>query len=71
VVKSATNPGAAQRLREMWLKEGRHFAVKTPEDNHDGYVNILREGSAYAAWPSVRGKDEQRRLRCCAVQYVR
>jgi hypothetical protein len=47
VVKSAsTNPGAVQhqiqRLREMWLKEGRHYAVKTPEDNHDDYVYILR-----------------------------
>jgi hypothetical protein len=70
VVKSATNPGAAQRLREMWLKEGRHFAVKTPEDNHDGYVNILREGSAYAAWLSVRGKDEQQKPAAAFVKYI-
>jgi tetratricopeptide (TPR) repeat protein len=75
VVKSAsTNPGAAQhqiqRLREMWLKEGRHYAVKTPEDNHDGYVYILREGSAYAAWLSVRGKDEQQKPAAEFVKYI-
>jgi hypothetical protein len=75
VVESAsTNPGAArrqiQRLREMWLKEGRHFAVKTPEDNRDGYVYILREGSAYAAWLSVRGKDEQQKPAAEFVKYI-
>jgi hypothetical protein len=70
VVKSATNPGAAQRLREMWLKEGRHFAVKTPEDNHDGYVYILREGSAYAAWPSVYGSEEQQKPAAEFVKYI-
>jgi hypothetical protein len=75
VVKSAsTNPGAAQhqiqRLREMWLKEGRHYAVKTPEDNRDGYVYILREGSAYAAWLSVRGKDEQQKPAAEFVKYI-
>jgi uncharacterized iron-regulated membrane protein len=68
VVKSAsTNPGAVQRqiqrLRETRPKESRHYAVKTPEDNHDDYVNILREGSAYAAWLSVYGSEEQRRRR--------
>jgi tetratricopeptide (TPR) repeat protein len=71
VVKYATNPRRQiQRLREMWLKEGRHFAVKTPEDNHDGYVNILREGPAYAAWLSVYGSKEQRRLAAEFVKYI-
>jgi hypothetical protein len=46
VVKYATNPGAVQRqiqrLRETRPKEGRHYAVKTPEDNHDAYVYILK-----------------------------
>jgi ankyrin repeat protein len=49
------------------LLEHGAFAVKTPEDNHDGYVNILREGSAYAAWLSVYGSKEQRRL---AAEFV-
>jgi hypothetical protein len=51
----------AQRLREMGLEEGKHFAVKMPEGGEKGYVSIFRVGLAYAAWLSVRGKDEQQR----------
>jgi hypothetical protein len=51
----------AQRLRAMGLEEGRHFSVKMPEEGRDGYVSILKEGLAYAAWLSVYGKDEQQR----------
>jgi hypothetical protein len=67
VVKfSSPNPDSieqvAQRLREMGLKEGRHFSVKMPEGGEKGYVSILREGLAYAAWLSVYGPKTQREL---------
>jgi hypothetical protein len=56
---NSTNHGAikreAQRLRDMGLEEGRHFTVKMPEGDRNGYVRILREGLAYAAWLSVHG----------------
>jgi hypothetical protein len=56
-----------QRLEKMGLKRGVHFSVKMPERGRYGYVRILREGLAYAAWLSVYGKDEQRDL---AVEFV-
>jgi 23S rRNA pseudoU1915 N3-methylase RlmH len=62
---SSTNPSnierEAQRLRDMGLKRGVHFSVKTPEEGRYGYVSVLKEGLARAAWLSVRGKDEQQR----------
>ena len=72
---SSPNPDSiereAQRLRDMGLEEGRHFTVKTPEEGHDGYVSILREGLERAARLSVRGKDEQqRRLAAKFVEYI-
>jgi Fe2+ transport system protein FeoA len=51
----------AQRLREMGLEEGVHFSAKMPEGGGRGYVSILREGLAYAAWLSVHGSGEQQR----------
>jgi hypothetical protein len=45
----------------MGLKRGVHFSVKMPEGGKAGYVSILKEGLAYAARLSVRGKDEQQR----------
>jgi IS1 family transposase len=51
----------AQRLRQMGLEEGRHFTVKMPEGEKAGYVSILKEGLAYAAWLSVYGKDKDQR----------
>jgi hypothetical protein len=45
----------AQRLRDMGLVEGLHFAVKTPEGGRAGYISILKEGLIYAAWLSTRG----------------
>jgi hypothetical protein len=61
----STNPKGieqeAQRFRDMGLKEGVHFTVKMLEGDKAGYVSILREGLAYAAWLSVRGKDKQQR----------
>ncbi len=61
----------AQRLREMGLVEGKHFSVKMPEEGRYGYVLILKEGLAYAARLSVRGKDEQqRRLAAKFVEYI-
>jgi hypothetical protein len=50
----------AQRLKEMGLEEGRHFSVKMPEGGKAGYVNILKEGLAHAAWLSVYGPEGQR-----------
>jgi hypothetical protein len=52
----------AQRIREMGLKEGRHFTVKMPEGGRDGYVLILKKGLTYAAWLSVYGSKTQREL---------
>ena len=61
----------AQRFREMGLVEGVHFTVKMPEGGEKGYVNILKEGLAYAAWLSVYGKDEeQRRLAAAFVELI-
>jgi hypothetical protein len=51
----------AQRLEKMGLKRGVHFSVKMPKGGKKGYVNILKEGLARAAWLSVYGKDEQQR----------
>jgi len=61
----------AQRFREMGLEEGRHFSVKKPEkDGEEGYVSILREGLAYAAWLSVHGSGRQRELAAEFVEYI-
>jgi hypothetical protein len=61
----STNPDSikqeAQRLRDMGLEEGGHFTVKMPEGDSYGYVSILKEGLAHAAFLSVYGKDEQQR----------
>jgi len=70
----STNPDSiqreAQRLREMGLEEGRHFTVKTPEEGRNGYVLILKEGLAHAAWLSVRGNEQQRRLASDFVKHM-
>ncbi len=60
----------AQRLKEMGLVEGEHFTVKMPEEGRDGYVRILREGLAYAAWLSVHGSGRQRELAAEFVEYI-
>jgi hypothetical protein len=60
----------AQRFRDMGLEEGRHFTVKMPEGDSHGYVRILREGLAYAAWLSVYGSDEQQRMAAEFVKYI-
>jgi hypothetical protein len=55
----------------MGLEEGRHFTARMPEGGREGYVSILKEGLAHAAWLSVRGKDEQqRRLAAEFVEYI-
>ncbi len=60
-----------QRLEKMGLKRGVHFTVKVPKGGEKGYVSILKEGLAYAAWLSVYGKDEQqRRLAARFVEYI-
>jgi hypothetical protein len=60
----------AQRLREMGLEEGKHFAVKMPEDDRDGYVYIRREGLERAAWLSVYGSGMQRELAAEFAEYI-
>jgi len=54
----------------MGLEEGKHFSVKKPEGGGEGYVRILKEGLAYAAWLSVRGSKEQRELAAEFVEYI-
>jgi len=70
---ASTNPAnivrEAERLREMSLEEGRHFTVKRPEGDN-GYVRILREGLAYAAWLSIHGEGERQRLVAEFVEYI-
>jgi nucleotide-binding universal stress UspA family protein len=75
VIFSSTNPDSikqeAQRLEKIGLKRGVHFSVKMPEEGRYGYVSILKEGLAYAAFLSVYGKDEQqRRLAAEFVEYI-
>ncbi|MFP3292281.1 MAG: PaRep2b protein, partial [Thermoproteus sp.] len=60
----------AKRLRAMGLVEGVHFSVRMPEEGRDGYVYILKEGLAYAAWLSIHGSGEQRRLAADFVDYI-
>jgi len=72
VVKfGSTNPDnikrEVQRFRKMGLEEGKHFTVKMPEEGREGYVYILREGLAYAAWLSEYGSGMQREL---AAEFV-
>ncbi len=71
---SSTNPDSiareVQRLRAMGLVEGVHFTVKMPEEGRDGYVSVLREGLAHAAWLSEYGSEEQRRLAAEFVEYI-
>jgi hypothetical protein len=59
-----------QRLENMGLEEGRHFTVKMPEGGRAGYVLILEEGLAYAAWLSVHGSGRQRELAAEFVEYI-
>jgi len=71
---SSTNSGnieqAAQRLRDMGLEEGKHFTVKMPEGDRNGYVYIRREGLERAAWLSVHGSGRQRELAAEFVNYI-
>jgi hypothetical protein len=60
----------AQRFRAMGLEEGRHFTVKMPEGGRLGYVYTFKEGLAYAAWLSVHGSGEQRRLAEDFISYI-
>ena len=70
----STNPDSiqreAQRLREMGLEEGKHFTVKMPEGGRDGYVYIRREGLEHAAWLSVHGSEDQRKLAAEFVEHI-
>ena len=59
-----------QRLMEMGLEEGKHFTVKMPEGGKKGYVRILKEGLAYAAWLSVYGSGTQQELAVAFVEHI-
>jgi len=59
-----------QRLKDLGLEEGKHFTVKMPKGNKKGYVYILREGLAHAAWLSVYGEEKQQRLAAEFVEYI-
>jgi hypothetical protein len=74
VIYRSTDPDSiqreTQRLREMGLKEGRHFTVKMPEEGREGYVSILKRGLAYAAWLSVYGSKTQRELARVFIELI-
>jgi hypothetical protein len=59
-----------KRFRNMGLEEGRHFSVKMPEEGHNGYVRILKEGLERAAWLSEYGSGRQRELAAEFVEYI-
>ena len=71
---SSTNPDSIerekQRLENMGLEEEKHLSVKMPEEGRYGYVSILKEGLAYAAWLSVHGSGRQRELAAEFVEYI-
>jgi hypothetical protein len=60
----------ARRLEKMGLEEGKHFTVKMPEGGREGYVSILKEGLAYAAFLSVYGEGEQQKLAAKFVDLI-
>ena len=60
----------ARRLMDMGLEEGKHFTVKMPEEDREGYVYIRREGLAYVAWLSIHGSGEQQRLAADFVELI-
>jgi len=71
----STNPDSikreARRLKAMGLEEGRHFAVRAPEeDGKAGFVSILKEGLERAARLSIHGSGEQQRLAAEFVEYI-
>ncbi len=41
-----------------------------PEEARDGYVSVLKESLAYAAWLSVHGEGERQRLAAEFVEYI-
>ncbi|MFZ8837467.1 MAG: hypothetical protein ACO2PM_00735 [Pyrobaculum sp.] len=54
----------------MGLEEGGHFTVKMPEGGRAGYVSVLKEGLAHAAWLSVHSSGRQRELAAEFVKYI-
>jgi hypothetical protein len=69
-----TNPDSikheVQRLKDMGLEEGRHFAMKMSEGGKAGRVSILKDGLMRAAWLSVHGSGDQQRLAAEFVGYI-
>jgi hypothetical protein len=59
-----------KRPREMGLEVGEHFSARMPEGGGRGYVRILREGLAHAAWLSEYGSGEQQKLAAEFVKFI-
>ncbi len=59
-----------QRLEKMGLKRGIHFTVKMPKEGREGYVRIFKMGLAYAAWLSVHGPEDQRKLAEAFIEII-
>jgi hypothetical protein len=70
----STNPDSiereVQRLENLGLDKDWHFTVKWPEKDSNGYVLILKEGLAYAAWLSVHGSGRQREMAEEFVEHI-
>jgi hypothetical protein len=72
---NSTNPDSiereVQRLEEMGLKRDIHFSAKMLEGGRRGYVSILKDGLAYAAYLSVHSENEnQRKLAAKFVELI-
>jgi hypothetical protein len=71
---SSPNPDSieqvAQWLEKRGLKRSVHFTMRMPDNGKIGYVRILRGGLAYAAWLSVHGSEDQRKLAAEFVKYI-
>ncbi len=59
-----------QRFRKMGLEEDVHFTVKMPKGGKKGYVSILKKGLERAAWLSVHGSEDQRKLAAEFIEYI-
>jgi len=56
---SANLEEVASRFREVGLREGEHFTVKTPKEGERGYFSLRTEGVRRLAWLSVYGVEAE------------
>ncbi|MFZ8808788.1 MAG: PaRep2b protein, partial [Pyrobaculum sp.] len=59
-----------QWLKKMGFEEGRHFTVKMPDKDRQGYIVILKEGLVYAVRLSENKYSGQRRLAAAFVKHI-